>query len=156
MAFRGTPDRRLLAGIGAVVAGVAGAAWLALRPAPEAAVDAAPGETPGALGVEAVGTALPSPPGARPPPEPVLDAGGLTGEVGGVLYEAFRWPLDLSRTGRPARETAVGYLRADGSSAGIIVENAKGAMVQSIPGTEGPDARAVAERWLQARGWTLR
>ncbi|PZQ55142.1 MAG: hypothetical protein DI570_22485, partial [Phenylobacterium zucineum] len=78
----------------------------------------------------------------------------MEAEVGLPLYETFRWPLAITRTGRPADATAVGLARTDGASAGVIVINGRGALVQSIPGSEGQDGAAVAAAWLRARGWT--
>jgi hypothetical protein len=88
------------------------------------------------------------PPGGTPP--------GTTPKQATELRVIFQWPLYLTRTGQPARESAVGYARADGSSGGVILINGEGAVIQPIPGTEGPDAAAVARRWLEARGWSLR
>lgn len=78
----------------------------------------------------------------------------MAAQVGTPLYETFRWPLVVTRTGRAADATAVGLARTDGMSAGVIVINGRGALVQSIPGSEGPDGAAVAAAWLRARGWT--
>lgn len=72
------------------------------------------------------------------------------------LQVVFQWPLYLARTGQRARESAVGYVRADGTSGGVILINAEGAVIQPIPGTQGPDAAEAARRWLAARGWEVR
>jgi len=72
------------------------------------------------------------------------------------LRVVFQWRLAVARTGRPAQESAVGYVRADGRSGGVILINGEGAVIQPIPGTLGPDAAAVARRWLEARGWRIR
>ena len=101
----------------------------------------------------------------EPPPEPEPTVRtyphggtppGTTPRQDAELRVLFQWPLDLARTGQPARESAVGYVRADGTSGGVILINAEGAVIQPIPGTQGPDAAAVARRWLEARGWALR
>jgi hypothetical protein len=78
----------------------------------------------------------------------------MEGQAGLPLFETFRWPLVVTRTGRAADATAVGLARTDGTSAGVIVINGRGALVQSIPGSEGPDGTARAAAWLKARGWT--
>lgn len=109
-----------------------------------------------------------------PPPEPVqavASASGGTregpprpggGVAGGTVKDdapltvVFQWRLNVARSGRPARETAVGYVRADGTSGGVLLINGEGAVIQPIPGTEGPDAAAVAARWLKSRGWVVR
>jgi hypothetical protein len=88
------------------------------------------------------------PPGGTPP--------GGTPRQDTELRVLFQWPLKIARTGAPARESAVGYVRADGTSGGVILINGEGAVIQPIPGTLGPDAAAVARRWLEARGWALR
>lgn len=88
------------------------------------------------------------PPGGTPP--------GTRPRQDTELQVLFQWPLYVARTGQPARESAVGYVRADGTSGGVILINAEGAVIQPIPGTQGPDAAAVARRWLEARGWALR
>ncbi len=72
------------------------------------------------------------------------------------LQVVFQWPLYLARTDQRARESAVGYVRADGTSGGVILINAEGAVIQPIPGTQGPDAAQAARRWLAARGWEVR
>ena len=78
----------------------------------------------------------------------------MEARAGLPLYETFRWPLVITRTGRAADATAVGLARTDGSSAGVIVINGRGSLVQSIPGSEGPNGAVVAAAWLRARGWT--
>lgn len=88
------------------------------------------------------------PPGGTPP--------GDTPKQTTELSVVFQWRLAVARTGRPARESAVGYVRSDGTPGGVILINGEGAVIQPIPGTQGPDAAAVARRWLEARGWTLR
>jgi len=96
----------------------------------------------------------------EPPPTvrtypPGGTAPGATARDDAELRVVFQWRLKLARTGRPARESAVGYVRADGSPGGVILINGEGAVIQPIPGTLGPDAAAVARRWLEARGWAL-
>lgn len=83
-------------------------------------------------------------------------APGTTPRQDTELQVVFQWPLYLARTGQRARESAVGYVRADGTSGGVILINAEGAVIQPIPGTEGPDAASAARRWLAARGWEVR
>lgn len=83
-------------------------------------------------------------------------APGAAARDDAALRVVFQWPLVVARTGRPARESAVGYVRADGTSGGVILINGEGAVIQPIPGTLGPDAAEVARRWLEARGWALR
>jgi len=92
-------------------------------------------------------TARTYPPGGTAP--------GTAAKDDAELRVVFQWPLKLARSGRPARESAVGYVRADGSSGGVILINGEGAVIQPIPGTQGPDAAAVARRWLESRGWAL-
>ena len=101
----------------------------------------------------------------EPPPEPPPTvrtyppggtAPGVTAKDDAQLQVVFQWRLKLARTGRPARESAVGYVRADGSSGGVILINGEGAVIQPIPGTQGPDAAEAARRWLTARGWEVR
>lgn len=81
---------------------------------------------------------------------------GTTPKQSADLQVVFQWPLYLARTGQRARESAVGYVRADGSSGGVILINGDGAVIQPIPGTLGPDAADQARRWLTARGWQVR
>ncbi|WP_296597109.1 hypothetical protein [Phenylobacterium sp.] len=88
------------------------------------------------------------PPGGPPP--------GATPKQDAELQVVFQWPLYLARTGQRARESAVGYVRTDGSSGGVILINGDGAVIQPIPGTLGPDAAEQARRWLTARGWQVR
>lgn len=71
------------------------------------------------------------------------------------LKVVFQWRLTSARTGQPVRESAVGYVRADGTSGGVILISGEGAVIQPIPGTLGPDAAAAARRWLEARGYAL-
>lgn len=99
---------------------------------------------------------------APEPPAPTVrtyppggTAPGATAKDDAELSVVFQWRLKLARDGRPARESAVGYVRADGSPGGVILINGEGAVIQPIPGTLGPDAAAVARRWLEARGWAL-
>lgn len=102
----------------------------------------------------------------EPRPEPVSadarayppggTAPGATPREDSELKVVFQWPLYLARTGQPARESAVGYVRADGTSGGVILINGEGAVIQPIPGTQGPDAAQAARRWLTARGWAVR
>lgn len=102
----------------------------------------------------------------EPAPEPAAadvrryppggSAPGATPREDTQLRVVFQWPLYLARTGQRARESAVGYVRADGTSGGVILINAEGALIQPIPGTLGPDAAEVARRWLTARGWEVR
>ncbi|MBU1376752.1 MAG: hypothetical protein KKE02_08200 [Alphaproteobacteria bacterium] len=99
-------------------------------------------------------------PAAEPPPTertypPGGTAPGASAKDDATLRVVFQWRLKLARTGQPARESAVGYVRADGSSGGVILINGEGAVIQPIPGTLGPDAAAVARRWLESRGWAL-
>lgn len=101
-------------------------------------------------------------PQPRPEPAPTVKtyppggtAPGGTARDDAELRVVFQWRLKLMRTGQPARESAVGYVRADGSSGGVILINGEGAVIQPIPGTLGPDAAEVARRWLEARGWAL-
>jgi hypothetical protein len=104
-------------------------------------------------------TRQPEPPPEPPPTVKTYPPGGTApGAVAkddAQLRVVFQWRLKLARTGRPARESAVGYVRADGSSGGVILINGEGAVIQPIPGTLGPDAADVARRWLEARGWAL-
>lgn len=88
------------------------------------------------------------PPGGTPP--------GTTPRQDTELKVVFQWPLYIARTGQRARESAVGYVRADGTSGGVILINGEGAVIQPIPGTQGPDAAEAARRWLTARGWSVR
>lgn len=83
-------------------------------------------------------------------------APGATPREDARLRVVFQWPLYLARTGQPARESAVGYVRADGTSGGVILLNGEGAVIQPIPGTQGPDAAEAARRWLVARGYQVR
>jgi hypothetical protein len=83
-------------------------------------------------------------------------APGTTPRQDADLQVVFQWPLYVARTGQRARESAVGYVRADGTSGGVILINAEGAVIQPIPGTQGPDAAEAARRWLMARGWEVR
>lgn len=101
-------------------------------------------------------------PQPRPEPAPTVKtyppggtAPGAAAKDDADLRVVFQWRLKLMRTGQPARESAVGYVRADGSSGGVILINGEGAVIQPIPGTLGPDAAEVARRWLEARGWAL-
>ena len=103
-------------------------------------------------------------PEPRPEPPPPADgpryppggaAPGTTPKTDTTLQVVFQWRLTSARTGRAARESAVGYVRADGTSGGVILINGDGAVVQPIPGTLGPDAAAVARRWLETRGYAL-
>jgi len=101
-------------------------------------------------------------PQPRPEPAPTVKtyppggtAPGAAAKDDAELRVVFQWRLKLMRTGQPARESAVGYVRADGSSGGVILINGEGAVIQPIPGTLGPDAAEVARRWLEARGWAL-
>ncbi len=97
----------------------------------------------------------PEPPATEKTYPPGGTAPGMTAKDDAELAVVFQWRLKLARTGRPARESAVGYVRADGTSGGVILINGEGAVIQPIPGTQGPDAAAVARRWLEARGWAL-
>ncbi|MEW5687191.1 MAG: hypothetical protein AB1942_19935 [Pseudomonadota bacterium] len=108
-----------------------------------------PAEIDGAGGGAATSGAL-----TRPDDGQGVAVAEMEARAGLPLYETFRWPLAITRTGRPADATAVGLARTDGTSAGVIVINGRGALVQSIPGSEGPDGAAVAAAWLRARGWT--
>ena len=96
----------------------------------------------------------PAPSETRYPPGGT--APGTTPRADTELTVVFQWPLYLARTGQRARESAVGYVRADGRSGGVILINGEGAVIQPIPGTEGPDAAEAARRWLMARGWAVR
>ncbi|WP_165844004.1 hypothetical protein [Phenylobacterium kunshanense] len=133
---------------------VAQAPWGRLWPAPPASLgaDVARTEAPAAAGGQGVER-----PGASAALRPDDGSGAAVAEMearaGLPLYETFRWPLTVTRTGRPADATAVGLARTDGTSAGVIVINGRGALVQAIPGSEGPDGAAVAAAWLRARGW---
>lgn len=96
----------------------------------------------------------PAPAEARYPPGGT--APGTTPRQDAEVRVVFQWPLYLARTGQRARESAVGYVRADGASGGVILINGEGAVIQPIPGTQGPDAAEAARRWLTARGWEVR
>lgn len=98
----------------------------------------------------------PEPPATARTYPPGGTAPGAAAKDDAALRVVFQWPLVVARTGRPARESAVGYVRADGSSGGVILINGEGAVIQPIPGTLGPDAAQAARRWLEARGWALR
>jgi len=124
--------------------GIAAAAALALAACEPAKTTRQPEPAPEPPAAEAPTY----PPGGTPP--------GTTPKETTDVRVIFQWPLYVTRTGRPARESAVGYARADGTSGGVILINAEGAVIQPIPGTQGPDAAAVAKRWLEARGWSLR
>lgn len=101
-------------------------------------------------------------PEPRPEPAPTVKtyppggtAPGATAKDDARLRVVFQWRLKRVRTGQPARESAVGYVRSDGRSGGVILINGEGAVIQPIPGTQGPDAAEAARRWLAARGWAL-
>ncbi len=97
----------------------------------------------------------PPPPADAPRFPPGGSAPGSTPKADTTLTVVFQWRLTSARTGQPVRESAVGYVRADGTSGGVILISGEGAVIQPIPGTLGPDAAAVARRWLEARGYAL-
>lgn len=135
---------------------VAQAPWSRLWPVPAPSrlgADVTRTEAPAAAGGQGAAR-----PGASAALQPDDGSGAAVAEMearaGLPLYETFSWSLTVTRTGRPADATAVGLARTDGTSAGVIVINGRGALVQAIPGSEGPDGAAVAAAWLRARGWT--
>lgn len=97
----------------------------------------------------------PPPPADAPRFPPGGSAPGSTPKADTTLQVVFQWRLTSARTGRPVRESAVGYVRADGTSGGVILISGEGAVIQPIPGTLGPDAAVTARRWLEARGYAL-
>lgn len=97
----------------------------------------------------------PPPPADAPRFPPGGSAPGSTPKTDTTLKVVFQWRLTSARTGQPVRESAVGYVRTDGTSGGVILISGEGAVIQPIPGTLGPDAAAVARRWLEARGYAL-
>lgn len=136
---------------------VAQAPWRDLLPAPPppSRLGAEPSRTEAPAAAGGVGAARPGASAQLTPDDgSAVAVEEMEARAGLPLYETFRWPLTVTRTGRPADAAAVGLARTDGSSAGVIVVNGRGALVQVIPGSEGPDGTAIAAAWLRARGWT--